>query len=71
MSTLQSGRIVRSVIQSDSRPDQFVLRLVDLLGAGRLPIDRLVTFSDFAAINQAAADAVDGNPIKPELRAPQ
>ena len=33
--------------------------------------DRLVTFYDFAAINPAAADAVNGTTIKPVLRMPQ
>jgi aryl-alcohol dehydrogenase len=71
MSTMQAGRIVRGVIQGDSRPDQFIPQLVDLFVAGRFPIDRLVTFYDFAAINQAAADAVNGTTIKPVLRMPQ
>jgi aryl-alcohol dehydrogenase len=71
MSTLQAGRTVRSAIQGDSRPDQFIPHLVDLFVAGRFPIDRLVTFYDFASINQAAADAVNGTTIKPVLRMPQ
>ena len=70
MSTLQAGRTVRGIIQGDSRPEQFIPRLVDLFVEGRFPIDRLVTFYDFAAINQAAADAVDGTTIKPVLRMP-
>jgi aryl-alcohol dehydrogenase len=68
MSTLQAGRTVRGVVQGDSRPDQFIPHLVDLFVAGRFPIDCLVTFYDFAAINQAAADAVSGTTIKPVLR---
>jgi aryl-alcohol dehydrogenase len=71
MSTLQAGRTVRGVIQGESRPDQFIPHLVDLFVAGRFPIDRLVTFYDFALINQAAADAVSGATIKPVLRMPQ
>jgi aryl-alcohol dehydrogenase len=71
MSTLQSGRTVRGVIQGDSRPDQFIPYLVDLFVAGKFPIDRLVTFYDFTAIDQAAADAVNGTTIKPVLRMPQ
>ncbi|MBV8132227.1 MAG: NAD(P)-dependent alcohol dehydrogenase [Alphaproteobacteria bacterium] len=71
MSTLQAGRIVRGVIQGDSRPDLFIPHLVDLFVAGRFPIDRLVTFYDFASINQAVADAVNGRTIKPVLRMPQ
>jgi Zn-dependent alcohol dehydrogenase len=46
------------------------VHLVDLFVAGRFPIDRLVTFYDFAAINQAAADAFDGTTIKPVLAMP-
>ena len=71
MSTLQAGRSVRGVIQGDSRPDQFIPYLVDLFVAGKFPIDRLVTFYDFIAINQAVADAVNGTTIKPVLRMPQ
>jgi len=71
MSTLQAGRTVRGIIQGDSRPDQFIPDLVDLFVAGRFPIDRLVTFYDFASINQAAADAISGTTIKPVLRMPQ
>ena len=70
MSTLQAGRIVRGVIQGDSRPDQFIPYLVDLFVAGRFPIDRLITFYDFAAINPAA-DAAGGAALKPVLRMPQ
>jgi Zn-dependent alcohol dehydrogenase len=33
--------------------------------------DRLITFYDFAAISQAAADAVGGAALKPVLRMPQ
>jgi aryl-alcohol dehydrogenase len=71
MSTLQAGRTVRGAIQGDSRPDLFIPYLVDLFVAGRFPIDRLVTFYDFASINQADADAVNGTTIKPVLRMPQ
>jgi aryl-alcohol dehydrogenase len=71
MSTLQAGRTVRGAIQGDSRPDQFIPHLVDLFAADRFPLDRLVKFYDFAAINQAAADAVNGITIKPVLRMPQ
>jgi aryl-alcohol dehydrogenase len=70
MSTLQAGRTVRGAIQGDSRPDLFIPYLVDLFVAGRFPIDRLVIFYDFASINQAAADAVNGTTIKPVLRMP-
>jgi aryl-alcohol dehydrogenase len=57
-------------VQGDSRPRDFIPRLVDLFMAGRFPLDRLVTTYDFAAINQAAADATLGATIKPVLRLP-
>lgn len=70
MPVLQGGRTIRGVVQGDSRPREFIPRLVDLYLAGRFPIDRLIHHYDFADINQAAADAVSGTAIKPVLRMP-
>jgi aryl-alcohol dehydrogenase len=70
MPWLQGGRTVRGVVQGDSRPREFIPRLVDLLMAGRFPLDRLITRYDFAAVNQAAADATSGAAIKPVLKLP-
>ncbi|MEJ0071579.1 MAG: NAD(P)-dependent alcohol dehydrogenase [Pseudomonadota bacterium] len=70
MTVLQQGRMLRGVIQGDSAPDRFIPTLVDLFMDGRFPMDRLVTFYDFADINRAAADAVAGTTIKPVLRMP-
>src|SRR5258708_1337505 len=53
MPLLQCGRTVRGVIQGDSRPRDFIPRLVDLFMAGRMPLDRLITRYDFADINRA------------------
>jgi aryl-alcohol dehydrogenase len=71
MSALQQGRSVRGVIQGDSRPDALIPQLVDLFMEGRFPLDRLITFYDFADINRAAADALAGTTVKPVLRLPQ
>ncbi len=71
MPVLQGGRTVRGVIQGDSRPREFIPRLVDLLMAGRFPIDRLVTRYDLADINRAAAGATSGATIKPVLVMPR
>ena len=71
MPWLQGGRTVRGVIQGDSRPRDFIPRLVDLFMAGRMPLDRLVTRYDFAEVNRAAADATSGAAIKPVLLLPQ
>jgi aryl-alcohol dehydrogenase len=70
MPWLQGGRTVRGVIQGDSRPRDFIPRLVDLFMAGHFPLDRLVTRYAFADINRAAADAASGATIKPVLTLP-
>jgi len=70
MTALQQGRILRGVIQGDSEPDRFIPALVDRFMDGSFPMDRLVTFYEFADINRAAADAVAGTAIKPVLRMP-
>jgi aryl-alcohol dehydrogenase len=70
MPWLQGGRTVRGVIQGDSKPREFIPRLVDLFMAGQMPIDRLVTRYELADINRAAADATSGATIKPVLRLP-
>jgi aryl-alcohol dehydrogenase len=70
MPVLQGGRTVRGVVQGDSRPREFIPRLVDLFMDGKLPLDRLITSYDFADINRAAADASSGTTIKPVLRLP-
>jgi len=50
---------------------KLIPHLIDLFVAGRFPIHRLVAFYDFAAINQAAMEAVNGSTVKPVLRMPQ
>ncbi len=67
---LQGGRTVRGVVQGDSRPREFIPRLVDLFMEGKMPLDRLITRYDFADINRAAADATSGATIKPVLKLP-
>jgi len=59
---------VRGVVQGDSRPREFIPRLVDLFMEGRLPLDGLVTTFDWADINRAAT--VSGATIKPALKLP-
>ncbi|HEX9466363.1 MAG TPA: NAD(P)-dependent alcohol dehydrogenase [Alphaproteobacteria bacterium] len=68
MPFLQFGRVVRGVIQGESRPQEFIPLLVDHLMAGRMPVDKIMTFYKLADINQAAADAATGTTIKPVLR---
>jgi aryl-alcohol dehydrogenase len=70
MPVLQGGRTVRGVVQGDSRPREFIPRLVDLFMAGEMPLDRLITRYGFTEINRAAADATSGAAIKPVLMLP-
>ena len=62
---------MRGLIQGDSRPRDFIPRLVDLFMAGRMRLDRFITRYDFADINRAAAEATSGAVIKPVLLLPQ
>jgi aryl-alcohol dehydrogenase len=71
MNSLQNGRTAHGCIQGDCIPDQFIPHLIDLYRAGKLPVDRLVTFYDFADINQAVGDSIAGKTIKPVLRMPK
>jgi len=44
--------------------------LVDHIAAGRFPVERMITFYDFAEINRAAAESASGATIKPVLKMP-
>ena len=62
--------MVRGVIQGESHPQEFIPRLVDHLMAGRMPVERMITFYPLADINRAAQDSNSGTTIKPVLRMP-
>jgi aryl-alcohol dehydrogenase len=68
MPFLQQGRTVRGVVQGESLPNEFIPRLVDLIVAGKFPIQKMIKYYDFADINLAAADSSSGVAIKPVLR---
>jgi aryl-alcohol dehydrogenase len=65
---LSTGRIVRGLVEGHSVSEVFIPKLVELWRAGRLPIERLVRAYDFDQINEAAADALAGEVVKPVLR---
>jgi len=71
MAFLQFGRVVHGVIQGESRPREFIPKLIDLLMQGRMPLDRMITFYDLADINRAAEESASGATIKPVLRMPR
>jgi aryl-alcohol dehydrogenase len=70
MPFLQFGRVVHGVIQGESRPQEFIPKLVDFLMQGKMPVERMMTFYPLAQINRAAHDSSLGATIKPVLRMP-
>jgi aryl-alcohol dehydrogenase len=71
MKFIQEGRVVRGVVQGDSKPKEFIPKLVDLIMDGRFPIDKMIKFYELADINRAAKESAAGIAIKPVLRMPQ
>ena len=67
---LINGKTLCGVVQGSSVPHVFIPRLVDMIATGRFPLERLVSWYDFADINDAVADAKSGAAIKPILRMP-
>lgn len=68
MAFLQNGRTVHGVMQGESRPQEFIPKLVDFVMDGSMPIDRMITYYPLAEINRAAQDSNSGAAIKPVLR---
>lgn len=56
------------VVEGDSMPKVFIPQLLEYYRMGRFPFDRLVTYYDFADINQAFEDSHHGKVIKAVLR---
>jgi aryl-alcohol dehydrogenase len=65
---LALGRTVRGIVEGESVPDVFLPRLIELWQQGRFPIDRIMSYYDFADIERAAGDAEEGRVVKPVLR---
>jgi aryl-alcohol dehydrogenase len=65
---LTGGRTLRGVVEGDSVPALFIPALIRYWEQGRFPVERLISYYDFDAIEQAAADAASGAVIKPVLR---
>jgi aryl-alcohol dehydrogenase len=68
MGCLHYGRVVRGVIQGESRPREFIPQLVDFVVQGKMSLDRIITFYPLADINRAAKESNEGTTIKPVLR---
>jgi aryl-alcohol dehydrogenase len=64
---MTKGLTVRGVLQGDSTPSQSIPRMLDLHRRGQLPFDRLISTYRLDEINQAAADCLDADVVKPVL----
>jgi aryl-alcohol dehydrogenase len=64
---LLPGRTVTGLTLGDSETESLLPALVELVTAGRLPVDRLVRHYKFEDINAAVADMTAGAAIKPVL----
>jgi aryl-alcohol dehydrogenase len=62
------GITIRGVNMGDSVPKVFIPKLIDLIIAGRFPIQKLVRFYNFEDINIALEDQDHGRAVKPILR---
>jgi aryl-alcohol dehydrogenase len=66
-SVMSGGKTIRGVIEGDAAPREFIPRLVELHGQGRLPVEKLIRRYDFVDIDGAFADAASGKTVKPVL----
>jgi len=64
---LLPGRTITGLTLGDSETETLLPTLVDLVAAGRLPVERLVRHYKFEDINTAVADMAAGTAIKPVL----
>jgi aryl-alcohol dehydrogenase len=64
---LLRGRQLRGTMGGHINPTIFIPRLLDLHAQGRFPVDRLVKNYPFSQLNEAIADSLSGETIKPVL----
>lgn len=67
MTHLLFGRTVRGILQGDSRPKDFIPKLVALQRKGKFPIEKLIKTYPLSDINNAIADMESGRVVKPVL----
>ncbi len=63
-----AGLRIVGIIEGDAVPDLFIPRLIDWYRAGRLPLEAISEYFDFAAIGDALAAGSSGRVVKPILR---
>lgn len=68
MGIIGRGATIRGVNMGDSVPAQFIPKLIDLMMAGKFPLQKLVKYYKFEDINHALEDQHHGHTVKPILR---
>lgn len=64
---MSMGRRIVGIVEGGIAPKQFVPRLIDHYRAGELPLEKLVRFYPFAAIEEAFEASKSGEVVKPVL----
>ncbi len=64
-------RTMKGTCEGESDPKTFIPQMVRWYKEGRFPVDRILSFYDFADIDQALADSASGKIIKGVLRISQ
>ena len=67
MTHMLFGRTVRGILQGDSRPKDFIPKLIELYRQGQFPIDKLIKTYPLDQINQAIKDMESGKVVKPVI----
>lgn len=65
---MTEGLTIRGVIEGESRPEEFLPRLIALHREGRFPFERMIRHYAFADINAAMAASERGEVVKAVLR---
>ena len=65
---MSQGRMLRGIVEGDSKPGLFIPALIELHRQGRFPLDKLVTFYSLDRINEAFDDSDKGVALKPIIR---
>ncbi|MFY0729670.1 NAD(P)-dependent alcohol dehydrogenase [Pseudomonas sp. NFX15] len=68
MNTLGGGRTIKSCVEGDCVPAVFIPQLITYYREGLFPLEKLIRFYEFDAINKAVADSCKGEVIKAVVR---
>lgn len=68
---MDPSRTWTGMVEGGSIPKVFIPRLVQLYKDGKIPLEKLVKFYEFKDVEQAIADTVSGEIIKPVLMMPE